>query len=439
VDTEDRATLEASWHSHEPGTLIIHVRHQAGRATWVEQRAGSVCDEAGNVVAVEGILRDITERTRLEQQLRQAERLDSLGRLAGGIAHDFNNILAVISGYADILAEELADHSCRADVQAIEQAAARGSGLTRQLLIFSRLEPSRPETLDLNTVAADMQRLLARTLGEDIELTTMLAPDLPPITMDRSKLEQVLMNAVMNSRAAMPSGGRLAIATGVEPDGEFVGLSITDTGVGMAPEVAARAFEPFFTTKGRGKGTGLGLATAYGVVADVGGTITLESQPGQGTTVRVRLPVSAEAPTVPVAAGSRASSDGAGRRILVVEDEDGVRDIVCRILTKAGYEVHAAGDPQEALKLVLDGSFEVDALLSDVIMPGMSGTQLAVELRRGRPDLPVLFMSGYSNGLLGTTHILDQGIAFIEKPFTAPHLLREVGDMLAPVVDAKGR
>jgi PAS domain S-box-containing protein len=430
VDTEDRATLEASWHSHEPGTLIIHVRHQAGRATWVEQRASSICDDAGRVVAVEGILRDITERTRLEQQLRQAERLDSLGRLAGGIAHDFNNILAVISGYADILAEELAKHPCRPDVLAIEQAAARGSGLTRQLLIFSRLEPSRPETLDLNTVAADMQRLLARTLGEDIELTTMLAPDLPPITMDRSKLEQVLMNAVMNSRAAMPSGGRLAIATGVEPGGEFVGLSITDTGVGMAPEVAARAFEPFFTTKGRGKGTGLGLATAYGVVADVGGTITLESQPGNGTTVRVRLPVSTEAPAAPVTTGSRASSDGDGRRILVVEDEDGVRDIVCRILTKAGYEVHAAGDPQEALKLVLDRDLEVDALLSDVIMPGMSGTQLAVELRRSRPDLPVLFMSGYTSGPAPGGQELPPDAPLLHKPFQNDQLLLAISQLL---------
>ena len=430
VDPEDRATLEASWRSHEPGTLTIHVRHHAGGAAWVEQRASSIRDRAGRTVAVEGILRDITERTRLEQQLRQAERLDSLGRLAGGIAHDFNNILAVISGYADILAEELAEHACRADVQAIAQAAARGSGLTRQLLIFSRLEPSRPETLDLNTVAADMQRLLARTLGEDIELTTMLAPDLPPITMDRSKLEQVLMNAVMNSRAAMPSGGRLTIATGAEPGDEFVSLSIADTGSGMPPEVAARAFEPFFTTKGRGKGTGLGLATAYGVVADVGGTITLDSQPGMGTTVKVRLPVSSEAPSAPVPAKPAEAAAGAGKRILVVEDEDGVRDIVCRILAKAGYEVHAAGDPQQALKLCLDRNLEVDALLSDVIMPGMSGTQLAAELRQSRPDLPVLFMSGYTSGPAPGGQELPPDAPLLHKPFQNDQLLAALHQLL---------
>ncbi|HEX5201752.1 response regulator [Paractinoplanes rhizophilus] len=430
VDPEDRGTLEASWRSVEPGTLTIHFRHHAGGAAWVEQRASSVADKTGRVVAVEGILRDITERTRLEQQLRQAERLDSLGQLAGGIAHDFNNILAVISGYADILADELADHPVRPDVQAIEQAAARGSGLTRQLLIFSRLEPSRPETLDLNTVAADMQRLLARTLGEDIELSTMLSPDLPTITMDRSKLEQVLMNAVMNSRAAMPTGGRLTIATGVEGDGRFVGLSITDTGVGMAPEVAARAFEPFFTTKGRGKGTGLGLATAYGVVTDVGGTITLDSQPGQGTTVRVRLPVSTETPSGTAAPAPSSPAGGAGRRILVVEDEDGVRDIVCRILRKAGYEVHAAGDPQEALKLCLDRGLHVDALLSDVIMPGMSGTQLAAELRQSRPELPVLFMSGYTSGPAPGGQELPPDAPLLHKPFQNDQLLQAMGQLL---------
>jgi PAS domain S-box-containing protein len=428
VVDEDRAALEASWRSHAPGSLIVHFRHHAGRATSVEQRASAITDDTGRTVAVEGILRDITERTRLEQQLRQAERLDSLGQLAGGIAHDFNNILAVISGYADILADELDGHQCHADVQAIVQAAARGSGLTRQLLIFSRLEPSRPETLDLNAVAADMQRLLARTLGEDIELRTSLQPDLPPITMDRSKLEQVLMNAVMNARAAMPSGGRLTIATAVEPGGRFVCLSITDTGVGMTAEVAARAFEPFFTTKGRGKGTGLGLATAYGVVTDVGGTIALDSQPGRGTTVRVRLPVSAETPPAPIASASATAADGAGRRILVVEDEDGVRDIVCRILTKAGYAVQAAGDPQEAL--ALDGALNVDALLSDVIMPGMSGTQLAAELRRSRPDLPVLFMSGYTSGPAPGGQELPADAPLLHKPFQNDQLLQAVHQLL---------
>jgi PAS domain S-box-containing protein len=425
--------LQESWWSRRPGTLTVRWHRRDGDQVWIEQRANAVADSAGR--AVEGILRDITERVlaeqgraEAEQRLRQSERLDSLGQLAGGIAHDFNNILAVISGYAAMLTEELApDHPLHADAQAIEQAAARGSGLTRQLLIFSRLEPSRPETLDLNVVAADMQRLLARTLGEDIELTTMLSLDLPPIVMDRSKLEQVLMNAVMNSRAAMPHGGRLTIATGAADDPGYVCLTITDTGCGMPPEVAARAFEPFYTTKGRGKGTGLGLATAYGVVTDAGGTIRLESRPDHGTTVRVSLPVSTARSRVAAPAARTASAHGQGQRILVVEDEDGVRDIVVRILTKAGYSVRAASDPAEALKL---GDVPVDALLTDVIMPGMSGTQLAAEMRRTRPDLPVLFMSGYTSGPAPGGQELPADAPLLHKPFQTDHLLAALHQLL---------
>ncbi|MGX6600889.1 response regulator [Micromonosporaceae bacterium Da 78-11] len=436
VEPADRADLERSWRSPQPGTLTIRWRRQAGDLAWIEQRASVITDAGGRPVAIEGILRDVTERAlaeqgrdRLEQQLRQSERLDSLGQLAGGIAHDFNNILAVISGYATMLTEELSDDDPnRGDALAIEQAAARGSGLTRQLLIFSRLEPSRPETLDLNAVADDMQRLLGRTLGEDIELTTLFTPGLPPITMDRSKLEQVLMNAVMNSRAAMPTGGRLTVETGL--DGDHVCVTVTDTGCGMTPEVAARAFEPFFTTKGRGSGTGLGLATAYGVVTDVGGTITLESTPGQGTTVRVRLPAG-PAPTGDApSAARRTPASGTGQRVLVVEDEDGVRDIVCRILTKAGYDVRAAADPQEALTLCLTDGIPVDVLLSDVIMPGMSGTQLAAELRRHRPDLPVLFMSGYTSGPTPGGQAMPADAPLLRKPFQADQLLAALHELL---------
>jgi signal transduction histidine kinase len=392
------------------------------------------------VPAVQRELREAAERRKRreaeaalresEERLRQAERLDSLGKLAGGIAHDFNNILAVISGYAAMLTEELApDHPARPDAEAIDQAAARGSGLTRQLLIFSRLEPSRPETLDLNAVAADLQRLLARTLGEDIELSTLLGLDLPPIQMDRSKLEQVLMNAVMNARAAMPNGGRLTIETRAGDEPGHVCLTITDTGCGMTAEVAARAFEPFFTTKGRGNGTGLGLATAYGVVADAGGTITLESELDRGTVVRVSLPVASAEPAIAQPARVLPAA-GDGRTILVVEDEAGVRDIVCRILTRAGYEVHAAADPQTALKLCLEQHLRMDALLTDVIMPGMSGTQLAAELWRTRPDLPVLFMSGYTSGPAPGGQALPAEAPLLHKPFQTDQLLTALHQLL---------
>ncbi|MBM2618821.1 response regulator [Actinoplanes sp. LDG1-06] len=420
VEPEDRPLLERSWQSEQPGTLTIRWRHRSGGPAWVEQRANAVAGPDGRPVAVEGILRDITERVRMEEQLRQAERLDSLGRLAGGIAHDFNNILAVISGYAVMLTEELgSDHVLHADARAIEQAAARGSGLTRQLLIFSGLEPSRPEPLDLNAVATDMQRLLSRTLGDDIELTTMLSLDLPPVRMDRNKLEQVVMNAAMNARAAMPDGGRLTLTTEVERTTGQVGLSMTDTGCGMEASVAARAFEPFFTTKGRGRGTGLGLATAYGVVTDAGGTISLDSTVGAGTTLRISLPP-AELVARPSTLVRRRSHGG---KVLVVEDEDGVRDIVGRILRRAGYEVVTAADPAEALRLCREENLTMDVLVTDIIMPGMSGTQLAAELRRSRPDLPVLFMSGYTSGPAPGGQELPADAPLLHKPFQTDHLL----------------
>ncbi|GAA4974988.1 hypothetical protein GCM10025331_81760 [Actinoplanes utahensis] len=437
IDPGDRTIFEESWRAPRSGTITFRLRRRDGQMVWIEQRASAVRED-GEVVAVEGILRDVTERmaaererAELEQQLRQAERLDSLGQLAGGIAHDFNNILAVISGYADMLADELDEgHPSRSDAAGIKQAAARGAALTRQLLMFSRSEPSQPELLDLNTVTSDMLRMLGRTLGEDIELGTVLVPHLPPVVIDRSKLEQVVMNAVLNARAAMPAGGRLTLSTSLEHAGDGsdqVCLAVTDTGCGMPPEVLARAFEPFFTTKGRGSGTGLGLATAYGVVTDAGGTISLESEPDRGTTLHVRLPAGAAgAPGVSPAAPGAPARAGDGQRILVVEDEELVRDIVCRLLRKAGYQVFAAPHPAEALRMCRDDALGFDVLLTDVIMPGMSGTQLAAELRHDRPGLPVLFMSGYTSGPAPGGQELPADAPLIRKPFEAQTLLNEL-------------
>jgi PAS domain S-box-containing protein len=445
VDARDRAAFEESWRSPPPGTLRTRWHRRDGQIIWMEQRAVAITDDSGEVAAVEGILRDITEqianeqeRIALERQLRQAERIDSLGQLAGGIAHDFNNLLAVISGYASAVIEDLpGDHPSRPDIDGINDAAARGAALTRQLLIFSRLEPSQPETLDLNIVVADMYRLLSRTLGEDVDLVMALEPGLPSIRMDRSKLEQVLMNAAINARAAMPDGGRLTIATTTEDatttgDPPQVRLAVVDTGCGMSPDVAGRAFEPFFTTKGRGRGTGLGLSTAYGAVTDAGGTIALESEPGNGTTLAIHLPATATettpAPVVDPATPPPRSSNG--ETVLVVEDEEAVRDIVCRILAKAGYRVRQAASPKQAIELYQDG-VEFDALLSDVIMPGMSGTQLAAELRRVRPDLPVLLMSGYTSGTAPGGQELPPDAPLIRKPFAAATLLHELHQLLA--------
>ena len=441
VDPEDRDVFEASWRSADPDPLTVRWRRRDGGLAYMEQRAAAVRDPAGTVVAIEGILRDTTERVtveqerhRLEHQLRQNERLDSLGHLAGGVAHDFNNLLAVITGYCGMVADSLADDDpCRADIEGIRKAAERGASLTRQLLIFSRLEPSRPETVDLNQVVSETRDLLSRTLGEDIQVVTRLDPDLRCVTADRSKMEQVLLNLVMNARAAMPSGGRLTITTGnhevAAVGGAAVCLDVTDVGTGMEPEVAQRAFEPFFTTRPKGQGTGLGLATAYGAVTDAGGTIELDSELGRGTTVRVSLPASTEQPT-DAAPPSAQPPAGHGESVLLVEDEDAVREVVLRILTRAGYRVREVGSPIEALRIFATGAEHFDVLLTDIVMPGMSGTQLASRLREHRPELPVLFMSGYTTGPAPGGHELPSDGSLLHKPFDRPQLLEALARVL---------
>jgi PAS domain S-box-containing protein len=438
VAPEDRPRLEASWHSPDPGPLVVRWLLPDDRTVWTEQRAVGIRDGGGRLVAVEGIIREVTERVlaeqnraRLERQLRQAERLESVGQLAGGIAHDFNNLLAVITGSAELAGSALAaDDPVRADIEGIIEAAQRGAALTRQLLIFSRLEPSRPETLDLNKVVADTERLLRRTIGEDIELVTDLAPGLPPITIDRSKLEQVIMNLVVNARAAMPRGGKLTVATAPHGPEAGVRLTIADTGSGMTAEVAEHAFEPFFTTKGPGKGTGLGLATVYGVVTEAAGDITLETEPGSGTTFHIDLPAAAAGLTAARAAPpDQERPQGSGETILVVEDDDGVREIVLRILTSAGYRVLQAPRPEVALEVCRHPDVHLDALITDAVMPGMAGTELIEEVQRLHPGLPAVLMSGYTGSWLAGEEP-GAGAPLLRKPFTPPALLRQIREVL---------
>jgi PAS domain S-box-containing protein len=480
VEAEDAQRFRASWWA--PGTepLVVRWRRADGQTAWTEQRAVAIRDGAGAVIAVEGILRDITDSTlaeqqrqHLERQLRQAERLESLGQLAGGVAHDFNNLLAVINGYADLVSSALpAGDPLRADLDGISNAARRGADLTRQLLLFSRLEPSAPQTLDLNAVVADTEQLLRRTIGEDIEFVTLLEPGLYPVTIDHTKLEQIILNLVVNARAAMPDGGRLTIATanvdggpaaeataepGAEPAvepaaapaagpgagptdgptdgaaGQQVRLTVADTGTGMAASVAEHVFDPFFTTKGPGKGTGLGLATVYGVVKEAGGEIRLWTEPGKGTAFDIYLP-STVIPAPPITAVPDQPAAGNGEVILLVEDEAAVREITRRILTKAGYQVVEAANPAEALTRYAAAE-RVDALLTDALMPGMSGAQLIERLHSSRPDLPTLVMSGYTAGTLPSRRSLPTDVPFIRKPFTAAtllHRLREVLDRCQP-------
>jgi PAS domain S-box-containing protein len=439
IDPADRETFAASWSHGEPEQLTVRWHRHDEQVVWTHQRITAIRDGTGQLVAVEGILRDVTsqilteqEKQRLERELALSERLDSLGQLAGGIAHDFNNLLAVISGYADILAQDTDPaHPHRQDLDSIRQAAQRAASLTRQLLIFSRREPSRPQAVNLNTVVADTANLLTRTLGEDIEVALDLDIDLPLILIDPTKLEQVLLNVVMNARAAMPHGGRLAITTRHRyPPHPVVVLAITDTGTGMPPEVAARAFEPFYTTKPPGQGTGLGLATAYGVVKEAGGDITIDSTVGHGTTVRVLLPPTHHVPT-PSPTPTQPTIAGNGETILVVEDEDAVREIVTRILTRNGYHVIATGTPTQAVTLYQDHP-QIAAVLTDVIMPGMSGTQIAAQILVLNPDVPILFMSGYTTGPTPGGQAMPPNAPLIHKPFDAPTLLARLAALLPP-------
>ncbi|MFF5206186.1 response regulator [Streptosporangium sp. NPDC000396] len=441
VDPDDRHRLEESWRSPSREPLVVRWRRPDGTVIWTEQRAVGIYDEQGGLLAVEGILRDVTaqmngqqERERLEQQLRQVERLESLGQLAGGVAHDFNNLLAVILGHTEMALDTLPeDAPGRADLESIQQAAERAGALTRQLLIFSRLEPSQPQVLDLNAVVEETEQLLRPTLGEDIEFVILLDPALPSVRIDRSKLEQILLNVLINSRTAMPQGGRLTIeTTRVNIPGTGAGsdlsvrLSISDTGCGMPPEVAKRAFEPFFTTKERGQGTGLGLSTVYGTVKDAGGRTTLASQPGSGTTIRIDLPAAGQA--VPAVVHPITSLPRGGNGIvLVVEDNDDVRSLVRRMLSQSDYQVIEAASPAEALRIADAVGTRIDALLTDVVMPGMSGLELAGLIRRKRPTMPVLLMSGSLAGGVD----LPARTAFLPKPFTKAALL----DRLRDVVD----
>ncbi len=376
------------------------------------------------------------ERAELEEQVNQLRRLESIGQLAGGIAHDFNNVLGVILNYAQFVAEDIGEDSpAYADVEEIRRAAERAAALTRQLLIFSRREVVHTQILDLNEVITDLEKLLGRALGEHIRLEKQLEGELWPIEADPGQVEQVLVNLAVNARDAMPSGGRLRIETGnvdlseeragmhtVARPGPHVALSVSDDGAGMDPDVAERAFEPFFTTKPKGEGTGLGLSTVYGIVSEAGGAINLYSEPGMGTTVRVHLPATERAPGT-VKTRRAAPETGQGERVLLVEDEDPVRRLTERILAANGYEVVSAPSGAAALERLSDGDGPFDLLLTDVVMPGILGPELADEATALRPELHVLFMSGYVHQMIERLESDREGFAFVEKPFGADDLL----------------
>ncbi|MDQ3725015.1 MAG: response regulator [Actinomycetota bacterium] len=413
------------------GVLTVHTREPRAFGPEDVDFLNSVATILASAIARE-------RSARLQQQLNQSQRLESLGQLAGGIAHDFNNLLAVITNYAAFLSEALRDQpeTVKDDLREIRKAAERAADLTRQLLVFSRREVVKPEVLDLNRAIEETQSLLRRTIGEDIDLCVELQPDLPKVTLGAGQIEQLLMNLSVNARDAMPTGGALTIRTetvffervlgmttgDLEP-GTFVQMTIVDTGRGMEPEVVAQIFEPFFTTKQEGRGTGLGLATVYGIVQERGGQVQVYSELGRGTAFKIYLPASeqtaaAEQLAQPVEAG------GSGERVLVVEDEPAVRRLTVRILSGEGYEVIEAAEPYEALALCEDE--DVDLLLTDLIMPGMSGKELADRLTASKPELRVLFMSGYTGDVITRQGMLSEDVLVLEKPFSSASLLRRV-------------
>ncbi len=381
-------------------------------------------------------------RQELEEQLRHSQKMEAIGRLAGGVAHDFNNSLMAIRGYSELmLGRLLPGDPLHRHADGIKKAADSAAAMTKQLLAFGRKQMLRPEVLDLNDVVLGMAEMIDRVVGSDVELETSLADDLGSAKADPQQFQQVLLNLVLNARDAMPDGGKLLLETAnVElEDGEcFVMLAVTDTGCGMDRETQAQIFEPFFTTKELGKGSGLGLATVYGIVDQSDGRIWVESDPGRGTTFRIHLP-RIDRPTRRERDGSPFERiDEGSETVLVVEDEASVRTVVCHMLQERGYEVIAAATAEEAILSVQDHPGAIDLLLTDVVMPSMNGAQLAERLTYSRPGLKVLYMSGYTNEAIGRRGVLEDSIFFLEKPFTSEQLARRVREVLDgdPEIDA---
>ena len=390
-----------------------------------------------------GTIRDVSERKRFEAQLLQSQKMEAIGQLAGGIAHDFNNILTAVSGYADLLLDDIEPiDPRRSDVEEIERAARRATTLVGQLMTFGRRQRLNPERVDLNEVVERLDPMLRRLIGEHIAVTWLPAAELWPVEADGGQLEQVIVNLSVNARDAMPTGGRLTIETAnIELDAEYarthvdvepgphVMLAVSDTGQGMDAATQQRVFEPFFTTKAAGQGTGLGLATVYGIIRQSGGHVWLYSELGRGTTFKIYLPRSTAASLVEPAAAVESAPEGGPETILVAEDEPAVRSLIEKILSRLGYAVLLAEDAAAALQLA--GTRPVDLLVADVIMPGRSGLELATDIRSLAPDVRVLFISGYTMGAVKQHGLLGPDDPMLEKPFTPERLARAVRDALA--------
>jgi two-component system cell cycle sensor histidine kinase/response regulator CckA len=433
--------------SGSPANQSSRWRHQvkSGRIIDVDITSNALSFEGRSAQLI--VAQDVSERERLEAQLRQASKMEAVGQLAGGVAHDFNNLLTAIIGYSNLTLEALEPaHPVRADIEEIQKAGESAASLTRQLLAFSRKQILQPQILDLNSVVARVEALLQRLIGDDIELVSRLAPSIDRVNADPGQMAQIIMNLSVNARDAMPRGGKLTIETGnVELDegyaaahpgaavGRHVMLAVSDTGTGMDSDTQSHIFEPFFTTKHTSDGTGLGLATVYGIVKQSGGSIWVYSELGHGTTFKVYLPRATQARDESVVEVTPAPQGGT-ETILLAEDQPEVGAVTSAMLTRRGYTVLVASGGAEALRVAREHRQPIHLLLTDVVMPSMSGRELFAQLHVLRPEVRVLYASGYTDNAVVLHGVLEQGLAFIQKPFTPQRLLTEVRGVLdAPV------
>jgi len=436
-----RKTRADEWEVLQTGRPVFDMEEKEswldGRQTWVSTSLLPLPDRAGRIVGTFGISHDITQRKQLEVQVRQAQKMEAIGRLAGGVAHDFNNFLTIIAGCTELLLDHTAhENPGRSLILEIRQAGERAAALTRQLLAFSRKQILQPEVLDINSIVADMEKMLRRLIGERINLVTDLDPELGQIRADPGQIEQVVMNLVVNARDALAGDGTILIHTrnldldaphrngnGEIAAGRYLRLTVTDTGCGMDPDTKSHLFEPFFTTKEVGKGTGLGLATVFGIVKQSSGHIKVESAPGEGTTVQILFPRTAAVMPLRKSSPGLAQAPTGQETVLVVEDDDHVRSLVSLVLSTSGYTVLEARDGHDALLCSAQYLGPIQLLVADVVMPRIGGRELVDSLRPVRPEMKVLFLTGYTDGL-------TKDIALLLKPFTPLTLARKVREVL---------
>jgi PAS domain S-box-containing protein len=425
-------------------SVEYRMRHKNGNWLVLESMASTIVDKEGLVEKLIVVNRDITNRKQLEEQFRQVQKMEAVGRLSGGVAHDFNNLLGVIIGYGELVQEGLdAAQPLRSSVDEILKAGHRAASLTRQLLAFSRQQVLDPKVLDLNIVVKDMEKMLKRLIGEDVELRTELATGSTRIKADESQIEQVILNLAVNGRDAMPDGGKLTLSTSnfyMDANfirrypfpvnvGDYILLKVSDNGSGMDARTKARVFEPFFTTKEKGKGTGLGLSTVYGIIKQSNGYIDVSSEPGVGTSFEIYLPKVDQAVDIATSAAAIASLHGS-ETILLVEDDPSLRVLAVHMLESCGYKVLEANSGAAALEISSRRDPRIDLLLTDVVMPGMSGRVLAEQILSHSPGIVVLYMSGYTGQTVGAHGVLAEGSNFLQKPFTREALARKIREIL---------